>query len=120
MYNIDIFIKKVLYVVENHKVAPGQYARWIWQDGNESRELGVNEYGCADAANILYSLGKFPTGEERAAFVRTLTSMAKDDVYTSGKNNIFSQPEFKDIIPSIPQLIVLLRWSCLMRSRIIS
>lgn len=32
-----------------------------------------------------------------AAFVRTLTSMAKDDVYTSGKNNIFSQPEFKDM-----------------------
>ncbi|MBQ4060999.1 MAG: heat-inducible transcription repressor HrcA [Bacilli bacterium] len=32
-----------------------------------------------------------------AAFVRTITSMAKDDVYTTGKNNIFSQPEFKDM-----------------------
>ena len=31
-----------------------------------------------------------------AAFVQTLTSMAKDDVFMSGKNNIFSQPEFRD------------------------
>lgn len=31
-----------------------------------------------------------------AAFVQTLTSMAKDDVFMSGKNNIFTQPEFQD------------------------
>ena len=79
MHNVEEFLEKTFYVVENHKVAPGQYARWIWQDGNESRELGVNEYGCADAANILYSLGKFPTGEERAAFVRTLKGLQKKE-----------------------------------------
>lgn len=32
-----------------------------------------------------------------AAFVRTLTDMAKDDVYMTGKHNIFSQPEFQDM-----------------------
>lgn len=31
-----------------------------------------------------------------AAFVRTITNMAKDEVYMVGKNNIFNQPEFND------------------------
>lgn len=32
-----------------------------------------------------------------AAFVRTLTDMAKDNIYMSGKNNFFSLPEFSDL-----------------------
>ena len=75
MHRIDEFQEKVLHVVENHKIAPGKYARWIWQDEKDSRELGVNEYGCADAANILYSLGKFPTGEEKEACVAELKKL---------------------------------------------
>ena len=75
MHRIDKFVKKALDVVENHKIAPGKYARWIWQDEKGSRELGLNEYGCADAANILYSLGKFPIGEERDGFIKVLKGL---------------------------------------------
>ncbi len=50
---------------------------------NQSEEVGIRDY-------IAYY------DELVAAFVRTLTNMAKDNVFMSGKNNIFSQPEFKD------------------------
>lgn len=50
---------------------------------NSNEEMGIRDY-------IAYY------DELIAAFVRTLTNMAKDDVFMSGKNNIFSQPEFKD------------------------
>lgn len=50
---------------------------------NSNEEIGIRDY-------IAYY------DELIAAFVRTLTNMAKDDVFMSGKNNIFSQPEFKD------------------------
>ncbi|OLA07416.1 MAG: hypothetical protein BHW12_06490 [Coprobacillus sp. 28_7] len=48
---------------------------------NSNEEIGIRDY-------IAYY------DELIAAFVRTLTNMAKDDVFMSGKNNIFSQPEF--------------------------
>ncbi|MBQ8510972.1 MAG: hypothetical protein IJ493_13805 [Clostridia bacterium] len=67
---------KILAVIEAHKVTDGQYARWLWQDARSSRELGVNPYGCADAANTLYMLGEFPRDPaERAEWVRTLRAM---------------------------------------------
>lgn len=50
---------------------------------NQGEEIGIRDY-------IAYY------DELVAAFVRTLTNMAKDNVFMSGKNNIFSQPEFKD------------------------
>lgn len=47
----------------------GSYCRWLWEggiwgDGGEPRELGKNEYGCADAANILYTINDFYCEEE--------------------------------------------------------
>jgi hypothetical protein len=51
--------------------APGAYGRWT-RAGN-GRDLGPNPYGCADAANLLYSLGRFPRDDaERRGFVETL------------------------------------------------
>ena len=38
--------------------------------------MGVNEYGCADAANILYTIGNFEREpEKRAEWVRVLREM---------------------------------------------
>jgi hypothetical protein len=52
---------------------PGAYARWLW---GEDRELGVNEYGCADAANILYTIGDFPSDpDERKEWVCILQEL---------------------------------------------
>ncbi len=63
-------------VVATHRLGPGQYARWLWQDEKSSRELGLNPYGCADAANILYTIGDFfLAGQERRRFIETLGAM---------------------------------------------
>ncbi len=75
--NIDEIINNIILCVEKHKIADGCYSRWLW---GENRELGRNEYGCADAANILYTVGRFPTDPaERAEWVRNLQEMQNPD-----------------------------------------
>lgn len=71
--NIDGILKNVINVVKNHELETGKYARWLWQNSNNSRELGHNAYGCADAANILYTLNEFPNDDlKRQKFVEAL------------------------------------------------
>lgn len=68
-YNITPIIEGFERVVENHKLAPGCYNRFLFEEIK-------NPYGCADAANILYTIGKFPQEDfERAEFVRHLRDM---------------------------------------------
>lgn len=56
----------------------GAYGRWLWEggvwgDGGAPRALGKNPYGCADAANILYTVNAFDCGEEtRRARIREI------------------------------------------------
>lgn len=67
--NITPIIEKIAAVVENHKLAAGTYKRFPEDDF-------PNPYGCADAANILYTIGRFPKCKtEREASVRVLRSM---------------------------------------------
>lgn len=74
--NINNLIQKSIEVVASHKLEPGVYCRWLWQDAKNSRRLGINEYGCADAANILYTVGAFPNNaNEREASVRELQGL---------------------------------------------
>ncbi len=77
MYNIDNIIIKIKKTVASHRLdKPGAYTRWLWQNEAGTRELGLNEYGCADAANILYTIGEFPSDpEERASWVEILQNM---------------------------------------------
>lgn len=72
--NIDNIIKNVSDTVASHRLEnEGEYTRWLWQNEDNGRELGVNEYGCADAANILYTIGEFPnTTKSREAHIRVL------------------------------------------------
>ena len=78
--NIDGLIGKIYKTVEKHRLSEGVYARWMWQNEKGSRELGINEYGCADAANILYTIGAFPRDpEKRAKWVETLQGMQNPD-----------------------------------------
>lgn len=74
---IDPLIKSIRDCVKRHRLArSGEYARWLWQDQSESRELGCNPYGCADAANILYTISDFPRDEsERRGFVEAIRGM---------------------------------------------
>ena len=76
MENIQDIIIKIQQIVDSHKIADGKYCRWLWQNEKSTRELGVNPYGCADAANILYTIGNFPRDlSERAGFVKTMQAM---------------------------------------------
>lgn len=50
--------------LDTHRVDEGKYVRWLWDDVSQ-RDLGVNEYGCADAANILYTLNEFISEPEK-------------------------------------------------------
>lgn len=60
------FLEALESLVERHRLdGVGRYARWLWQDGDGGRALGENEYGDADAINILYTLGRLPA--DRAA-----------------------------------------------------
>lgn len=77
MRDISLIIDKIRKTVESHKLdGEGKYARWLWQDERNSRKLGLNEYGCADAANILYTIGEFiREPEKRVAWVNTLQEL---------------------------------------------
>lgn len=77
MRNFDDIIEKINKVVESHYIGNGAYARFLWDGPAETgkRKLGINEYGCADAMNILYSIGKFPTGKKRQQCLDALLSL---------------------------------------------
>ena len=84
MNSIDIrpLIDEIRSCVIRHELeAPGAYCRWLWEggiwgDGGEPRVLGKNEYGCADAANILYTINDFSCDEEtRKARIREIQLM---------------------------------------------
>lgn len=61
MRNIDELIVHIKETVDAHRLEQeGAYCRWLWQDERNSRRLGINEYGCADAINLLYTINEFP------------------------------------------------------------
>lgn len=68
--NIDPIIEKTKIAISNHELPQrGYYKRYA--DGNS----GANEYGCADAANLLYTINAMPTDRtEKEAMVEALRS----------------------------------------------
>ncbi|MGH7143269.1 MAG: hypothetical protein ACREJ2_03955 [Planctomycetota bacterium] len=89
-HDLQPFLDAVEAIVASHRIAPGFYRRWNWQRvaggparGGKApppRDLGPNEYGCADAANLLYTLGRFPTAPtERQRWIAALQGMQKED-----------------------------------------
>ena len=79
MRNIDGLIKKIKDVVDKHYLGNGEYARYLWQSEKGDRKMGVNEYGCADAMNILYTINAFPRGEERDQCLSALLRLQEKD-----------------------------------------
>ncbi len=76
MYDLRDVVDAIAAAVKRHAIGPtGAYRRWLWQDAAGSRDLGPNPYGCADAANLLYSIGRFPSeAGERAAWIEAIGS----------------------------------------------
>lgn len=77
MHDLRGFIAAVRDLIKRHEIdQPGAYRRWLWQKGESTRDLGLNPYGCADAANILYTIGYFPQSPaERQSWVATLRDL---------------------------------------------
>lgn len=75
--NIQDLVDKIKKTVENHRLEnEGEYCRYLWQNEEKNRKLGLNEYGCADAVNILYTIGNMPNTEKsRSAHIKTLQNM---------------------------------------------
>lgn len=86
--NIDNLIEKIYKTVESHRLGEeGKYARWLWQNEKNDRKMGLNEYGCADAANILYSIGRFPdTSAKREVWIKTLQD------FQNPQTGLFQEP----------------------------
>ena len=79
MKNIDNLIKRIKEVVDKHYIGNGEYARFLWQDSKGTRKMGVNEYGCADAMNILYTINAFPRGKDRELCLDALLNLQNKD-----------------------------------------
>lgn len=60
MIDFREFMKSAEETVANHYLGNGAFSRWTSQNKQNTRSLGVNEYSCADAVNILYTLNKLP------------------------------------------------------------
>lgn len=73
-YEIADLIDKIEDCVARHALGnPGEYKRYT---AGPKKDEGCNPYGVADAANILYTIGKFPRDEKtRRGFVKTLQAM---------------------------------------------
>ncbi len=77
MIDISDLIADVHRTVAMAETAPGHYRRYA--DGSVE-ETGDNPYGCADAANILYTLEAFPRdAETRQVFVEALNGLQNED-----------------------------------------
>ena len=62
LFDIRDIVRHTREVVSAHAGAtPGEYHRVLKPSDDKSVKTGVTAYGCADAACILYTLGKLPT-----------------------------------------------------------
>ena len=65
--NIDPIVEKIHRCVRKHELGAGAYARYTRPDEAKGRTVEVNPYGCADAANLLYTIGNFERDPQRRA-----------------------------------------------------
>jgi hypothetical protein len=77
--DLDPFLDQVRAIVGRAELAPGLWKRYACTTG-EDRDQGANPYGCADAINLLATLGELPRDPAwRAAAVAALHGMQADD-----------------------------------------
>jgi len=76
-YDLSSFITAVEGILSSHRLErPGAHRRWPKPAVEKTCDSGLNPYGCADAANILYTLGALPQRPaERAGWIETLRGL---------------------------------------------
>ena len=75
MINCDSIIDKIKKVVDDHYLGDGAYSRYRVDCDCCDKKSFINEYGCADAINILYSINATPKGAERDACISALRGL---------------------------------------------
>lgn len=69
-HDLTPFVEALLRLLDTHALGPGRYSRFTTQSGHAPE---LDAYGCADAANILYTIGQFPQHpDERQCWVEAL------------------------------------------------
>lgn len=81
MYDLRPFIRQVEEIVARHSLGEtGKYTRWLTQNEKGDRDLGSTPYGCANAVNILYTVGALPeTLAEKQAFAEVLQAFQQPE-----------------------------------------
>ncbi len=75
MLDLRPILESVDAILARHALgAPGAYARWTLPHERRERHFGLDPYGCADAANLLYTRGRLPR-EERETWIATLQGL---------------------------------------------
>jgi hypothetical protein len=77
MIDMRDFTEQVQHLVADHNIGqPGAYRRWNRRRDKGDPQAGPNPYGCADAANLLYTLGCFPEHlDDRQGFINVLQDL---------------------------------------------
>lgn len=89
--DISAILRNAFKTVENHELSPGKYSRWMNIPGTGERDRKSNAYGCADAANILYTLRMMPKDKaSKDAFVEAIRSFQNPETgyFTEGSHHI--------------------------------
>ena len=91
MFDLNPLITRVEETLARHQTSEiGVYQRWT---GSENpTDEGVNPYGVADAANLLYTIGRFPRDlPERAAWIGVLQDLQNPEtgLYREGTHHTF-------------------------------
>ena len=95
MLDIKPLINDIEATVASHQLdRVGAYARWLWQPeaANTKRDLGLNEYGVADAANLLYTIGRLPgDAADRASWIAVLGELQNPEtgLYSEATHHTF-------------------------------
>lgn len=86
--DLQPIIEAALHAVDASRIAPGIHSRWIGAEReNQAGGARPNPYGCADAANILYTVGHFPMAEaERKPMIEVLQS------FQNRETGLFEEP----------------------------
>ena len=80
--NIDPIVTKIRRCVRKHELGAGAYARYTRPNEEKGQTLSINPYGCADAANLLYTIGDFERDPQRRA--ESIAAMQKMQDHETG------------------------------------
>ena len=87
------FVAQVERLIATHNLGrPGAYCRWRLPSDKCDHDLGLNPYGCADAANLLHTIGRFPDDDAaRKGFIGELTALQNPEsgLYTDRTHHAY-------------------------------